>query len=711
MTTRFIALAVFSALSFPASGMAQDDRDAAYRALAAVLPPGLAQQLGDNSCQYAFDSVCDDPTYGSQAFCAPGTDAADCRAVLIGGEDSCQWARDGECDEPRADGALFACAIGTDLTDCGPPPGAPSGTAQSTTGGNGLPIPTPQPGGPGQSLQSLVDLIPTPAGDDSCDFANDLECDEPRYGGAACLDGTDATDCRILASGSGDDSCATANDGLCNEPRTGDGTCLDGSDTSDCAALAALRDADYAQLLAALPISLQNQLGTNTCAYAWDMECDDSAFGGSGACASGTDGGDCRALAAGGDDSCTFAQDNECDEARFDGTGACTDGTDTTDCAAQTTADTDALQALLDAVPADIRGQLGDDTCEYAGDLECDDVNFGGTGACDPGTDAGDCRALAIGGDNTCQYADDNECDEPSIGTGACASGTDSRDCSTMAFMRNRDDACDAAFDGVCNEPGLGDGTCQLYSDTADCVGRGRPAGMEYHFFGRDDRFLPDVEQMPWRAMGLLEFENHTCSGTLVGARTVLTAAHCVTDDGIKTEVPLTFSAGAMRGGDMGTARGVSAIFAPGYSTETKNPGQGNGDDWAIVTIDRDLGKQVGTLGIHVLNDADLAEIRRNGLIVSQGGYSSDTGGNLSANTGCRLTEAFEDGSVLHECDTVRGDSGSAFVLQIDGVWQIVAVDSQFFEPESKNSAFQNGNLAVDSRAFADAVAQSLAQQ
>ncbi len=66
---------------------------------------------GNDSCQYAFDGACDEPTY-----CAYGTDTTDCSGSSSSGygsgNDSCQYAFDGACDEPTY------CAYGTDTTDC-----------------------------------------------------------------------------------------------------------------------------------------------------------------------------------------------------------------------------------------------------------------------------------------------------------------------------------------------------------------------------------------------------------------------------------------------------------------------------------------------------------------------------------------------------------------------------------------------------------------
>jgi protease YdgD len=154
----------------------------------------------------------------------------------------------------------------------------------------------------------------------------------------------------------------------------------------------------------------------------------------------------------------------------------------------------------------------------------------------------------------------------------------------------------------------------------------------------------------------------------------------------------------------------VAAEPAPDYAPEVRGAGLGNGNDWALVTLDRDLGRTQGMLPVYVLTAEEIAQIRSRGLIVDQAGYSWDTGNYLSGHAGCRLTAAYDDSTILHECDTTRGDSGSPILLTRNGVTGVIAVDSQFFDTEDKTATFASGNMAVDSRIFAPAVAAALAR-
>lgn len=146
------------------------------------------------------------------------------------GDDASRWANDGECDDPRfsgpgmSDGASLNDDIGHDATDCR--------TAWRT--------------GALELADDSNELAPD-FGDDEGAFANDDECDDPRFAGPGMTDttlldedlGHDASDCSTAwengdiwligdwgqdALDFGDDDGEWANDGECDDPRfTGEG--------------------------------------------------------------------------------------------------------------------------------------------------------------------------------------------------------------------------------------------------------------------------------------------------------------------------------------------------------------------------------------------------------------------------------------------------------------------------------------------------------
>jgi len=114
-----------------------------------------------------------------------------------------------------------------------------------------------------------------PTANDTCQHANDNECDEPNIGTGLCRTGTDNSDCRRLRAGVEDDSCQWANDGECDEPRLGTGQCVQATDATDCVAIVWMRNLN------------------DSCATSFNGVCEEPGAG-NGACAARTDRSDCH---------------------------------------------------------------------------------------------------------------------------------------------------------------------------------------------------------------------------------------------------------------------------------------------------------------------------------------------------------------------------------------------------------------------------------
>ncbi|WDR01652.1 hypothetical protein PSQ19_12935 [Devosia algicola] len=327
-------------------------------------------------------------------------------------------------------------------------------------------------------------------GDNTSAWANDTECDDPRFIGSAMaveledVDiGKDAADCKAAFE-------------------AGTVTLRDASEVPPATTEPAIQTPE---VISNQEINYGDDLGQ----YPNDGDCDDPRFEGSGAIESAEeidtmhDASDCRAaVEAGtailkasavppppfvqptidevnfGDDEGTYPNDNECDDARFEGAGVSDDPSfgnimhDASDCRAAFAAGSITVR---DTTP--ISGfAMGTDNSKYANDGQCDDPRFEGSGVAkkllsvDQMADATDCAALmsegtvwprpvyqasyqgkapydakASGidfGDNTSSYANDDECDDPRFeGPGVA---------SDLTYDNQWHDAndCRAAFEG-----------------------------------------------------------------------------------------------------------------------------------------------------------------------------------------------------------------------------------------------------------------------
>ncbi len=322
---------------------------AAWPAVAQVAEKPV--MFGDDTSEWANDGECDDPRFiGDGMTSTPLVeadrfhDATDCRAAFEAGtirlapeaqvvsasgidfgDDSSTWANDGECDDPRFGGdgmtstTLLPADRRRDATDCRT--AFEAGTIYLLTD---APSPAPEPA---TNLSSSgVDF-----GTDEGAWANDGECDDPRFIGPGMTDTIlldddlmrDATDC-MTAFEAGDIRLRTIDDAVPEEGSSTSGGTVD------------------------VPGGLD--FGDNSSRWARDGECDDPRFDGPNAAAKrlasdvGRDADDCRAafanggvtVAAGisdttlpparpaatinfGDNSSNWARDGECDDPRFEG--------------------------------------------------------------------------------------------------------------------------------------------------------------------------------------------------------------------------------------------------------------------------------------------------------------------------------------------------------------------------------------------------------
>lgn len=343
----------------------------------------------------------------------------------------------------------------------------------------------------------------------------------------------------------------------------------------------------------------------------------------------------------------------------------------------------------------------GNDSCRWANDRECDEPGIG-TGACQPGTDRSDCQYIRFGERDACQWARDGECDEPQFGTGACVMGSDRTDCGDVSHLRFRNDSCEHAFNNVCDERGMGGtGRCADRTDRADCVGRERPMTISDHYFGRDDRVRVNTAETPWAQVGLLRMSAGTsCTATLVGEDVIVTAAHCLHGDGGRLNARGEFIAASTARGGPHRANITAYYFDPTFNYQRFNTtDEIDGTDWALLRLDRPLGRTIGYLEVQNALGPPGRGGQRPDLY--QAGYGWDTGDFLAGNVRCRVLEVFRDSTFAHNCDTTRGDSGSALIARVGERYVVAGVDSNFrSNPGGGNNSGSFLYIAASAQSF-----------
>ena len=377
------------------------------------------------------------------------------------GDDSSIWAMDGECDDPRFVGEGMAADpqdadILADASDC----------AAAFEAGTISLDPAMADATPPADRQTTPDVMPADGeidfGTDSSPWANDGECDDPRFMGA----------------------------GMAAAPQDSDMF----ADATDCRTL---YDAGSIDIIQEIPDHSQDlglvDFGADTSPWALDGECDDPRFMGEGMAASPQDSDmfadatDCQTLfdagmitlADGsgmepgpgavdfGADSGQWTFDGECDDPRFEGEGMAAvlmdedRFADATDC--RTLYEAGMIRLVGDAGQdvGQAEVDFGADSGQWTFDGECDDPRFAGEGMADVlldedrFADATDCRTLYESGMITF-IGDSGAPDAPVIDFGA--------------------DSGQWTFDGECDDPRFqGEGMAAVLvdadrlADATDC--------------------------------------------------------------------------------------------------------------------------------------------------------------------------------------------------------------------------------------------------
>lgn len=223
----------------------------------------------------------------------------------------------------------------------------------------------------------------------------------------------------------------------------------------------------------------------------------------------------------------------------------------------------------------------------------------------------------------------------------------------------------------------IGSSLALLLAVLAAAAEAGAPASPLPGIGAHDPRVRIDPAAAPWRGVGKLQATSgnlhQSCTATLVGLRTVLTAAHCLFNPRTRRYFPpsaLHFLLGYAGGDYEGEGTGTQIRVASGY--DPRQPLKTLGRDWALVRVDAALGTPDRILRIRPTQPEP-------GARVMIGGYSQDHRQLLTADPTCRIIGAARDAAgdpvLRHDCAATRGASGAPVLVQDGAGWGIGGID------------------------------------
>ncbi len=183
-----------------------------------------------------------------------------------------------------------------------------------------------------------------------------------------------------------------------------------------------------------------------------------------------------------------------------------------------------------------------------------------------------------------------------------------------------------------------------------------------------DGRQVMDITRPPWNSVARVQTNiGGKCTGTVIGPRLVLTAAHCLYNH--RTRALL--AAGSLHvllgyeRGDYKLHLTVERLHVPpGY--DGSRPGESLTADWALLRLSGDAQVPALPLSSRPARPTDK---------VAVAGFSQDRVHLLMADRDCAVLTTSTGPLLVHDCSASRGTSGGPLLIQDGAIWRVGGVN------------------------------------